>query len=60
MYNSLTRVQNSFGFFTTVAFVVAAFIAASDLLTPRIPSTGLIAPTNVQVYVRFLPLASNR
>ncbi|RMJ03698.1 hypothetical protein BHE90_008614 [Fusarium euwallaceae] len=49
MYNSLTRIQNSFGFFTTVAFVVAAFIAASDLLAPRIPSTGLIAPTNVQV-----------
>ncbi|UPK93541.1 hypothetical protein LCI18_004476 [Fusarium solani-melongenae] len=49
MYNSLTRVQNSFGFFTTVAFVVAAFIAASDLLASRIPSTGLISPTNVQV-----------
>ncbi|KAF5006840.1 hypothetical protein FDECE_6820 [Fusarium decemcellulare] len=49
MYNSLTRVQNAFGFFTTVAFVVAAFIAASDLVTPRTPSTGIVAPTNVQV-----------
>ncbi|KAF4983024.1 hypothetical protein FZEAL_1469 [Fusarium zealandicum] len=49
MYNSLTRIQNSFGFFTTVAFVVAAFIAASDLLAPRTPSTGLVTPTNVQV-----------
>ncbi|KAJ3500854.1 hypothetical protein NM208_g17057 [Fusarium decemcellulare] len=49
MYNSLTRVQNAFGFFTTVAFVVAAFIAASDLITPRTPSTGIVAPTNVQV-----------
>ncbi|KAK7427082.1 Signal peptidase complex subunit [Neonectria magnoliae] len=49
MYNSLTRIQNTFGFFTTVAFVVAALIAASDLLTPRTPSASLIAPTNVQV-----------
>ncbi|KAM5342479.1 hypothetical protein ACJ41O_013445 [Fusarium nematophilum] len=49
MYNSLTRIQNTFGFFTTVAFVVAAFIAASDLITPRTPSTGRVAPTNVQV-----------
>lgn len=49
MYNSLTRIQNTFGFFTTVAFVVAALIAASDLLTPRTPASGLLAPTNVQV-----------
>lgn len=51
MYNSLTRIQNAFGFFTTVAFAVAAFIAASDLISTRAPSTGLLAPTNVQVYV---------
>ncbi|RGP62098.1 hypothetical protein FSPOR_9556 [Fusarium sporotrichioides] len=37
MYNSLTRIQNTFGFFTTVAFVVAAFIAASDFIAPRAP-----------------------
>jgi hypothetical protein len=48
MYNSLTRVQNVFGFFTTVAFVVAGLIAATDLLAPRTPSAG-IKPTNVQV-----------
>jgi hypothetical protein len=50
MYNSLTRIQNVFGFFTTVAFVVAAFIAASDFTSPRTPSATVKA-TNVQVYV---------
>ncbi|KAI1076290.1 signal peptidase 22 kDa subunit [Whalleya microplaca] len=48
MYNSLTRVQNVFGFFTTVAFVVAAIIAASDFTAPRTPS-ATIKTTNVQV-----------
>ncbi|KAI0840270.1 signal peptidase 22 kDa subunit [Hypoxylon sp. FL0890] len=48
MYNSLTRIQNVFGFFTTVAFVVAALIAASDFTAPRTPSAS-IKPTNVQV-----------
>ncbi|KAI1391223.1 signal peptidase 22 kDa subunit [Hypoxylon trugodes] len=48
MYNSLTRIQNVFGFFTTVAFVVAALIAASDFTTPRTPS-ATIKTTNVQV-----------
>ncbi|KAI1498522.1 signal peptidase 22 kDa subunit [Biscogniauxia marginata] len=48
MYNSLTRIQNVFGFFTTVAFVVAAIIAASDLTAPRTPS-ATIQTTNVQV-----------
>ncbi|KAI1147072.1 signal peptidase subunit [Nemania diffusa] len=48
MYNSLTRIQNVFGFFTTVAFVVAAIIAASDFTAPRTPSAS-IKPTNVQV-----------
>ncbi|KAI0471088.1 signal peptidase 22 kDa subunit [Xylariaceae sp. FL0804] len=48
MYNSLTRIQNVFGFFTTVAFVVAAIIAASDFAAPRTPS-GTIKTTNVQV-----------
>ncbi|KAI1407276.1 signal peptidase 22 kDa subunit [Hypoxylon sp. FL1857] len=48
MYNSLTRMQNVFGFFTTVAFVVAALIAASDFTAPRTPS-ATIKPTNVQV-----------
>lgn len=53
MYNSLTRIQNVFGFFTTVAFVVAAFIAASDFTAPRTPSATIEA-TNVQVYVHLL------
>ncbi|KAI3324990.1 signal peptidase subunit-domain-containing protein [Xylariaceae sp. AK1471] len=48
MYNSLTRIQNVFGFFTTVAFVVAAIIAGSDFTLPRTPSAS-IKPTNVQV-----------
>ncbi|KAK7749388.1 hypothetical protein SLS62_008132 [Diatrype stigma] len=48
MYNSLTRLQNVFGFFTTVAFVVGAIIAASDFAIPRTPSAA-IKPTNVQV-----------
>ncbi|KAF3021537.1 hypothetical protein E8E14_012671 [Neopestalotiopsis sp. 37M] len=48
MYNSLTRLQNVFGFFTTVAFVVAAIIAASDFTVPRTPSAD-IKTTNVQV-----------
>ncbi|XXH00331.1 hypothetical protein Hte_006675 [Hypoxylon texense] len=48
MYNSLTRIQNVFGFFTTVAFVVAALIAASDFAAPRTPSATVKA-TNVQV-----------
>ncbi|KAK4250351.1 hypothetical protein C7999DRAFT_38657 [Corynascus novoguineensis] len=49
MYSSIVRLQNAFGFFTTVAFVVAAFIAASDLLSPRTPSVGVLKTTNVQV-----------
>ncbi|KAI1117199.1 signal peptidase subunit [Nemania sp. NC0429] len=48
MYNSLTRIQNVFGFFTTVAFVVGAIIAASDFTAPRTPSAS-IKPTNLQV-----------
>ncbi|CAM1508278.1 Fc.00g051260.m01.CDS01 [Cosmosporella sp. VM-42] len=49
MYNSLTRIQNTFGFFTTVAFVVAAIIAATDLFSAREPSVGVLRPENVQV-----------
>ncbi|KAI2623451.1 signal peptidase 22 kDa subunit [Xylaria nigripes] len=48
MYNSLTRIQNVFGLFTTVAFIVGAIIAASDLTAPRTPS-ATIKPTDVQV-----------
>ncbi|KAM0342252.1 hypothetical protein ACHAPU_009657 [Fusarium lateritium] len=49
MFNTLTRGQNAFGFFTTVAFVVAAFIAASDFLTARAPGVNNIKASNVQV-----------
>jgi hypothetical protein len=55
MYSSVVRLQNVFGFFTTVAFAVAAIIAASDLLSPRTPSVGVLKTTNVQVYERTLP-----
>lgn len=48
MHSSFTRIQGVFGFFTTVACVLAGFIAASDLLSIRKPS-GTIVPTNVQV-----------
>ncbi|OTB05863.1 hypothetical protein M426DRAFT_126341 [Hypoxylon sp. CI-4A] len=48
MYNSLTRLQNVFGFFTTVAFAIGALIAASDFAAPRTPSAS-IKMTNVQV-----------
>jgi hypothetical protein len=48
MYTSLVRLQNTFGFFTTVVFAVAALIAASDFLAPRDPS-ATIKTTNVNV-----------
>lgn len=48
MYTSIVRLQNVFGFFTTVAFVIAALIAATDVLAPRAPS-GFLKTTNVQV-----------
>ncbi|KAL7823272.1 microsomal signal peptidase subunit [Trichoderma gracile] len=48
MHSSFTRLQNVFGFFTTVAFVLGAFIAATDLGAPRTPS-GIIKTDNVQV-----------
>ncbi|KAK4542307.1 hypothetical protein LTR36_006960 [Oleoguttula mirabilis] len=48
MHNTLTRVQNVFGFFTSVAFAVAAAIAMSVLLSPQTPSASLEL-RNVQV-----------
>ncbi|KAI0167131.1 signal peptidase 22 kDa subunit [Hypoxylon sp. FL1284] len=48
MHNSLTRIQNVFGFFTTVVFAVAALIALSDFASPRTPSAS-VKTTNVQV-----------
>lgn len=41
MHSSLVRIQNVFGFFTSVAFAVAAAIALSVLLSPQTPSASL-------------------
>lgn len=41
MHSTLVRVQNVFGFFTSVAFAVAAAIAVSVLLSPQNPSASL-------------------
>jgi len=55
MHSSLVRGQNVFGFFTTVAFVVATFIALSDFLSPRTPSARILV-NNLQVSVsHFIP-----
>lgn len=48
MHSSLVRVQNTFGFFTSVAFIVAALIATTDLFAARTPS-GVLTMTDVQV-----------
>ncbi|KAK5116260.1 hypothetical protein LTR62_008587 [Meristemomyces frigidus] len=48
MHNTLTRVQNVFGFFTSVAFAVAAAIAVSVVLSAQSPSASLEL-RNVQV-----------
>jgi len=48
MHSTIVRGQNVFGFFTTVCFVVAALIAASDLLAPRTPK-ATVSVKDVQV-----------
>lgn len=53
MHSSLVRAQNVFGFFTTVAFVVAALIAASDFVSPRTP-TAEVTVRDVQMCVPSL------
>lgn len=50
MHSSANRVQQVFGFFTSVAFAVAAIIAVSVLLSPQAPSAKLQLQ-DVQVYV---------
>jgi len=42
MYSGIVRIQNTFGFFTTVVSVVAAFIALSSFFFPQSPSAELI------------------
>ena len=54
MHSSLVRVQNVFGYFTTVAFCTAIFVALSVLVTPQSPSAS-IQLRNVQVYANLLP-----
>ncbi|MCJ1250685.1 hypothetical protein MMC30_007913 [Trapelia coarctata] len=41
MHSSLVRLQNVFGFFTTVAFVVAGLAALSVVVPPQTPSAKL-------------------
>ncbi|KAJ4993399.1 signal peptidase subunit [Stagonosporopsis vannaccii] len=48
MHSALVRLQNVFGFFTTVAFTVAAVIALSSFISPQTP-TADIQLRNVQV-----------
>lgn len=48
MHSALVRLQNVFGFFTTVAFSVAAVIALSSFISPQTPSAN-IQLRNVQV-----------
>ncbi|KAF2685299.1 signal peptidase 22 kDa subunit [Lentithecium fluviatile CBS 122367] len=48
MHSTLVRLQNVFGFFTTVAFSVAAVIALSTFIHPQSPSAS-VELKNVQV-----------
>ncbi|KAJ9659452.1 Signal peptidase complex subunit [Coniosporium apollinis] len=48
MHSTLVRAQTVFGFFTTVAFCVAALIALSDFVSPQTPSAD-VKLRNVQV-----------
>lgn len=52
MHNTLTRIQNVFGFFTSVAFAVACAVAVSVFLHPQAPQASLEL-RNIQVYVAF-------
>ena len=50
MHSALVRVQNVFGFFTTVAFCIAILVALSVTVSPQTPSAS-VELRNVQVYV---------
>jgi hypothetical protein len=41
MHSALVRLQNVFGFFTTVAFTVAAVIALSSFISPQSPNASI-------------------
>jgi len=62
MYNVLTRVQNVFGFFTTVASMVAIAVAVLSLATTSTPALqpGSLTLKNVQVYVLESPCNTAR
>ncbi|KAJ5099658.1 Signal peptidase 22kDa subunit [Penicillium argentinense] len=49
MHSSINRLQSVFGFFTTVALVVAGFAALSTLLFPTDATTASVQLKNVQV-----------
>lgn len=49
MHSSLNRAQSVFGFFTTVALVVAGLAALSVLLFPTDAPTASVQLKNVQV-----------
>lgn len=55
MHSSLVRVQNVFGFFTSVAFVVAALVALSTVLFPNDLSSVNVDITNFKLYVGTSP-----
>lgn len=57
MHSALVRLQNVFGFFTSVAFAVAAVVAVSSYTFPTSP-TADISIRNVQVYVARRSLAN--
>jgi hypothetical protein len=50
MHSMLNRAQNVFGYFTTVATVIACVIALSSYAVPQRP-TATLKMRNVQVYV---------
>jgi hypothetical protein len=52
MHNTVTRVQNAFGFFTSCAFALAAVIAVLSIIpipAPTSPPSASISARNVQV-----------
>lgn len=59
MHSALVRVQNVFGFFTTVAFCTAIIVALSVTVIPQIPAASLEL-RNVQVSVTLHQTTSSR
>lgn len=59
MHSSLARVQNVFGFFTTVTFSIAALVALSSAFFPANP-TATIDVREFRVYGVPLLIADTR